>query len=172
MIIPTPITEILETFFFKINLRNLILLLALIILFVLLRSSVLIVNVKSVSFPFAEIFWTTISTFIKFFESGLKIDAATPGLSLTPINEIFESFWVDVMPVTILWLEILDLFVINVPDFFLKDDFTSISILFNLASWIDTGCITLAPREAISNISSYEITLIFLALFNLFGSVV
>ena len=69
-----------------------------------------------------------------FFESGLKIDAATPGLSLTPIRETFESFCVDVIPVTILLLIILDLFVINVPALFAKDDFTSISILFNLAS--------------------------------------
>ena len=75
------------------------------------------------------------------------------------------------IPVTILLLIILDLFVIKVPDFFIKDDLTSMSILFNLASWIETGCITLAPKEAISNISSYEITLIFFALLILFGSV-
>ena len=35
-----------------------------------------------------------------------------------------------------------------------KDDFTSISILFNRASCIETGCITFAPNDAISNISS------------------
>jgi aspartokinase len=67
---------------------------------------------------------------------------------------------------------IFDLLVISVPGFFTNDDLTSIAILFNLASCIETGCITLAPSEAISNISSYEITLIFFALFSLFGSVV
>jgi len=37
-------------------------------------------------------FCTTISTFIKFLDNGLKIDAATPGLSFTPMSETFESF--------------------------------------------------------------------------------
>ena len=118
------------------------------------KSSFLIVNVKSVSLPSAEIFWTTISTFTKFLDKGLKIDAATPGLSLTPTNVTLASFMVDVIPVIILLLSIFDLLVIIVPDFFLNEDFTSISILFNLASWIETGCITLAPKDAISNISS------------------
>ena len=130
------------------------------------------VNVKSVSLPLAEIFWTTISTLIEFIDRGLKIEAATPGLSFTPISETFESFWVEEIPVIILLLIILDLFVINVPGFLINEDFTSISILFNLASCIDTGCITLAPSDAISSISSYEITFIFFALSNLFGSVV
>ena len=91
---------------------------------------------------------------------------------LTPMSEIFESFCVDEIPVTILLFIMLDFFVISVPGFFINEDLTSMSILFNLASWIETGCITLAPSDAISNISSYEITLIFLALFSLFGSVV
>ena len=51
------------------------------------------VNVKSVSLPFAEIFCTTISTFIEFFDKGLKIEAATPGLSFTPTSVIFASFY-------------------------------------------------------------------------------
>ena len=29
---------------------------------------------------------------MEFFDNGLKIDAATPGLSLTPIKETLESF--------------------------------------------------------------------------------
>ena len=51
-------------------------------------------KVKSVSFPLAEIFCTTISTFIEFSDRGLKIDAAIPGLSFTPIKVIFgiENF--------------------------------------------------------------------------------
>ena len=65
-----------------------------------------------------------------------------------------------------------DLFVIKVPDFFEKVDFTSILILFNLASCIEMGCMTFAPNDAISNISSYEIILIFFAFLSLFGSVV
>ena len=48
--------EILDTPFSNINFLKLIFLLALIIFFVLFKSSVLIVKVKSVSFPFAEIF--------------------------------------------------------------------------------------------------------------------
>ena len=36
----------------------------------------------------------------------------------------------------------------------LKEDLTSISILPNRASWIESGCITFAPNDAISNISS------------------
>ena len=51
----------------------------------------------------------------------MKIDAATPGLSLTPIKVTLESFCVDVIPVIILLLIMLDLFVINVPDFFVKE---------------------------------------------------
>ena len=52
-----------------------------------------------------------------FLDIGLKIDAATPGLSLTPIRVTFESFCVDVIPVIILLFIILDFFVINVPGF-------------------------------------------------------
>ena len=48
------------------------------------------------------------STLIEFFDNGLKIEAATPGLSLTPIRETFESFWVDDIPVIILLLIIFD----------------------------------------------------------------
>ena len=58
-------------------------------------SSFLIVNVKSVCLPSAEIFCTTISTFIAFIDNGSKIEAATPGLSTTPIKVIFESFSVE-----------------------------------------------------------------------------
>ena len=61
---------------------------------------------------------------IKFFDNGLKIDAATPGLSLTPIKVTFESLLVEVIPVMILLLEILDLFVIKVPGLFVNEDFT------------------------------------------------
>jgi len=46
-------------------------------------------------------FWTTISTFIKFLDNGLKIDAATPGLSLTPTIVILASFFVEEIPVII-----------------------------------------------------------------------
>ena len=73
-------------------------------------SSFLIVNVKSVCLPSAETFCTTISTFIEFIDSGSKIDAATPGLSTTPIKVIFESFFVNETPVIILLAEIFFFF--------------------------------------------------------------
>ena len=38
---------------------------------------------------------------IKFLDKGSKIDAATPGLSTTPIKVIFESFLVNEIPVII-----------------------------------------------------------------------
>jgi len=56
---------------------------------------------------------------IRFLDKGLNIDAATPGLSLTPTNVTFASFIVEVIPVIILLLLILDLLVIMVPVFFL-----------------------------------------------------
>ena len=77
-----------------------------------------------------------------------------PGLSLTPNKVTFASLSVEEIPVIILLLIIFFLFVINVPDLFINDDYTSISILFNLASCIESGCITFDPNEAISNISS------------------
>ena len=62
-------------------------------------------------------------------ESGLKIDAATPGLSFTPTKVTFASLCVKEIPVIILLLFKFLLFVINVPDFFINEDFTSILIL-------------------------------------------
>ena len=62
------------------------------------------------------------------------IEAAIPGLSLTPNKVTFASLSVEEIPVIILLLIIFFLFVINVPDLFINDDFTSIFILFNLAS--------------------------------------
>ena len=84
----------------------------------------------------------------------INIEAAIPGLSLTPNKVTFASLSVEEIPVIILLLIIFFLFVINVPDLFINDDFTSIFILFNLASCIESGCITFDPNEAISNISS------------------
>ena len=55
-------------------------------------------------------------------DSGLKIDAATPGLSLTPSKVTLASLYVDVIPVIILLLIILAFFVINVPDFLMNED--------------------------------------------------
>ena len=59
-----------------------------------------------------------------------------PGLSLTPNKVTFASLSVEEIPVIILLLIIFFLFVINVPDLFINDDFTSIFILFNLASCV------------------------------------
>ena len=89
---PTPIIEILDTFLSKISFLKFMLLFSLIIFLVLARSSLLIVNVKSVSFPFADMFCTTISTLMEFLDKGLKIAAAIPGLSLTPTRVTFASF--------------------------------------------------------------------------------
>ena len=82
------------------------------------------------------------------------MDAATPGLSLTPSIVIFASFFVDEIPVIIWSLKDLDEFVINVPGFETNEDLTFISILFNFASCTEVGCITFEPKDAISNISS------------------
>ena len=62
------------------------------------------------------------------------MEAATPGLSFTPIRVIFASFFVKDIPLIILLFKIFFLYVIKVPGTFLNDDLTSISILFNLAS--------------------------------------
>jgi len=61
-------------------------------------------------------------------DSGLKIDAATPGLSFTPTKVTFASLCVEEIPVIILLLFKFVLFVINVPGFFINEDFTSILI--------------------------------------------
>ena len=53
----------------------------------------------------------------------------------------------------------IDMFMI-----FTKEDLTEKLILFILASCTDVGCMTFAPKEAISSISSYDIFSIFLAL--------
>ena len=73
------------------------------------------------------------STLIKFFDSGLKIEAATPGLSFTPIIVILASFFVDEIPVIIWSLNAFLEFVIKVPDFDTNEDFTLTSILFSFA---------------------------------------
>ena len=44
------------------------------------------------------------STLIELLYNGSKIEAAIPGLSTTPINVIFESFFVKDIPVIILLL--------------------------------------------------------------------
>ena len=50
--------------------------------------------------------------------NGSKIDAATPGLSLTPTSVTFESFFVNDTPRIILFLDIFFLFVIKEPETF------------------------------------------------------
>ena len=91
VIIPTPIIDTLDTFLSNINFLKIIFSFLFIIYFVLFKSFDLIVNVRSVCLPSADIFWTTISTFIEFCESGLNIAAAMPGLSLTPSKVTFAS---------------------------------------------------------------------------------
>ena len=59
---------------------------------------------------------------IKFFDSGLKIEAATPGLSFTPTIVILASFFVDDIPVIILLLNTFLESVIKVPAFDTKED--------------------------------------------------
>ena len=54
--------------------------------------------------------------------------AAIPGLSFTPIKVTLESFFVKDTPRIILLLTIFFLLVIKVPEDFLNDDLTSISI--------------------------------------------
>ena len=67
-------------------------------------------------------------------DKGLKIDAAIPGLSLTPKRVTLASLFVLEIPVIILLFVIFFLFVIRVPAISVKEDLTSISTLFNLAS--------------------------------------
>ena len=94
------------------------------------------------------------STLIEFSDKGLNILAAIPGLSLTPTRVTFASFLVADIPLITLLLNIFFLLVIKVPCLLINEDLTSTSILFNLASCIECGCITFAPVDAISNISS------------------
>ena len=74
---------------------------------------------------------------MEFLYKGSKIEAATPGLSLTPINVTLASFVVKETPLIILLLDIFFFFVIMDPQTFLKADRTSISILLSLASCIE-----------------------------------
>ena len=57
------------------------------------------------------------------------MEAATPGLSFTPIIVILASFLVDEIPVIIWSLNAFLESVIKVPDFDTNEDFTLISIL-------------------------------------------
>ena len=154
VIIPTPTIDTLDTFLLITNFLNFIKVLFSKSFRVLIKSSNLTVNVKSVSLLLAEIFCTTISTLIEFSYNGLKIDAATPGLSFIPIKVNFALFFVNEIPLIGFLPRIFLFLVIIVPSFFEKVDLTSISILLILASCIDAGCITLAPSDAISSISS------------------
>ena len=154
MIIPTPIIETFDISLSKDSFLYDIFLFCLINFSDFFKSSDLIVKVKSVSLPLREIFCTTISTFIEFWDNGLKMDAATPGRSLTPTMVIFASFFVEDIPVIIWSLKAFEEPVIKVPDFVTNEDLTWISILFSLASWTEVGCITFDPKDAISNISS------------------
>ena len=57
------------------------------------------------------------------------IEDKTPGLSLTPIIVILESFFVEVIPVIIWLLKAFLGLVTNVPFFFIKEDLTFYSKL-------------------------------------------
>ena len=57
---------------------------------------------------------------MEFCERGLNIEAAIPGLSLTPNKVTFASLSVEEIPVIILLLIIFFLLVINVPDLLQK----------------------------------------------------
>ena len=74
-----------------------------------------ICNLDLSNFNSEKIKYTTLrrSTLIEFFDSGLNIDAATPGLSFTPIKDNFASLDVDDIPVIILLFLIFLLFVIH-----------------------------------------------------------
>ncbi len=113
--------------------------------------------------PSAETFCTIMSTLILASASGPKIAAATPGLSCTRRIEICASSLEKAMPVTTCCSTMSPSSQMSVPDGgleesmssgFSKLDRTKIGTLCTMPSSTERTCITLAPSEASSSISS------------------
>ena len=120
-------------------------------------------KVRSVVAPSAETFCTIMSTLMLASASGPKIAAATPGLSCTRRIEICASSLEKAMPVTICCSMISLSSQMSVPDGALcgsmssglsKLERTKTRTLCTMPSSTERTCITLAPSEASSSISS------------------
>ncbi len=120
-------------------------------------------KVRSVVAPSPETFCTIMSTLILASASGPKIAAATPGLSCTRRIEICASSFEKAMPVTTCCSTISSSPQISVPggvpcgsmsSGFSKLERTKMRTLCTMPSSTERTCITLAPSEASSSISS------------------
>jgi len=99
-------------------------------------------------------FCTIISTFMPFSVSGRKRRAAMPGLSGTLRTDIFASPLLYVIPETTTFSISSSSLQTRVPSASLKEDLTMTGIPYFLANSTERVCRTLAPRLAISSISS------------------
>ncbi len=86
--------------------------------------------------------------------SGLKILAATPGLSGTPRMATLASFLSQAMPLTTTCSMLGSSGQTSVPGSWVKDDFTQRGTLYFMANSTERICSTLAPAPASSSISS------------------
>ena len=64
--------------------------------------------------------------------NGSKIDAATPGLSLTPTKVIFASFFVNETPLIIFFADTFFLFVIKDPEIFINRKKQTVKLHFDM----------------------------------------
>ena len=143
---PTPITEIFDTFGSAAISENSISPFSLFNRFTAGSRSVFpIVNVKSVVSPFSETFCTIISTFIEVSASDPNILPATPGRSFTPRSVIFASSGLYAIPVIVSCSKISSSFNTIVPGMFSKLDLTCNVTLNRMAKATDLVCRTLAP---------------------------
>ncbi len=129
------------------------------------------VNEKSVSDSWLT-FWMIMSTRMLAFAIGPNSRAAIPGLSGTPTRVIFAWLRSPVIPETATASISASSRVTSVPFPSLKLELTSSGTLYFAANSTDRLCNTLAPRLAISSISSYAILSIRLAVGTILGSVV
>ena len=121
-------------------------------------------KVRSVVDPSAEMFCTIMSTLMLASASGPKMAAATPGLSGTWRIEICASSFENAMPVTTCCSMISLSSQISVPGGWFdigsmssgrsKLERTKMRTLCTMPSSTERTCITLAPSDASSSISS------------------
>ena len=117
------------------------------------KSCLMTVKETSVA-PSRLTFWTIMSTLTSFSASSRKICAAMPGLSGTSwMVTLASSFW-SVTPLTTTSSMALAACVIMVPSRDEKLDRTWIGTLNRFATKMERACMTCAPSEAISSISS------------------
>ena len=122
--------------------------------------------------PVSVLLWTIMSIFTPELAKGPKIFAATPGLSSILVRVSWDSFFWKAIPETIFFSIISSSSHTSVPSSLEKLFKTVIGTLCRIASSTALVCSTLAPREAISSISSKEIFFNFDAFLLILGSVV